>query len=101
MLASGANTAFAARVPGAMGPVTGIPVHHRLRVLRRADNFIVGDNHMLDFLTANLGNIIVLAVLLLAVVLIIISMRRDRKNGKSSCGCSCANCPSAGICHKN
>ncbi|MBQ1413681.1 MAG: FeoB-associated Cys-rich membrane protein [Clostridia bacterium] len=56
---------------------------------------------MLDFLTANLGNIIVLAVLLLAVVLIIISMRRDRKNGKSSCGCSCANCPSAGICHKN
>ena len=56
---------------------------------------------MLTFLAANLGYIIVLAVLLLAVVLIIISIIRDRKNGKSSCGCSCAHCPSAGMCHKN
>ncbi len=37
MLASGANTASAARVPAAMGPVTEIPLPLDLRVLRRAD----------------------------------------------------------------
>ena len=44
-LASGANTAFAARVPDAMGLITKILVHRRLRVLRRADKaFIFFEN---------------------------------------------------------
>ena len=41
MLASGANTACAARVPAAMGLVTEIPLPLDLRVLRRAVYFFL------------------------------------------------------------
>lgn len=56
---------------------------------------------MLAFLAANLGNIVVIAVLALVIVLIVRSLISNKKQGKSSCGCSCAHCPSAGLCHKN
>ena len=39
---------------------------------------------------------------LLAVVgLIIRSMIRDKKNGKSSCGGSCGSCGSHSLCHRD
>ena len=33
------------------------------------------------------------------VAAIIISTVRNRKKGKSSCGCGCSNCPMSGSCH--
>ena len=55
---------------------------------------------MLSFLLANLSTIVIAAVLLLVVVLIVLKLVRDRKNGKTSCGCGCENCPSHHMCHK-
>lgn len=40
-----------------------------------------------------MGTVLVLAVLVLIVALIIRSMIRDKKNGKSiQCGCDCSSC---------
>lgn len=65
----------------------------------RAASFQEG-NVMLAFLAANWGNIIVMAVLALVIVLIVRNLIGNKKKGKSSCGCGCSNCPSAGMCHK-
>ena len=57
---------------------------------------------MLAFLKDNLATIIISAVILAAVVLIIIKMRKDNKAGKScgGCGSGCGSCPSSSMCHK-
>lgn len=47
-----------------------------------------------------MGTAIVLLVLAAVVALIVFSIVRDRKAGKSSCGCKCRCCPMAGQCHK-
>ena len=54
---------------------------------------------MLDWLGANIGTILIIAVLTLIVVLIIRSMIKDKKQGRSSCGNNCAHCAMAGACH--
>lgn len=46
-----------------------------------------------------LWTIIIGAVLVLIVSLIISRMVRDKKEGKSGCGCGCDSCPSSSICH--
>ncbi|MBQ6513167.1 MAG: FeoB-associated Cys-rich membrane protein [Clostridia bacterium] len=46
------------------------------------------------------GTILVSLVLLLLVARIIFVLRRDRKQGKSTCGCNCGSCPMSGSCHK-
>ena len=53
---------------------------------------------MLTWLSANLINIVLVAVLALIVTLLIRGMIRDRKAGKSSCGGSCASCGACGSC---
>ncbi len=55
---------------------------------------------MLEFVISNIGTIIVLTVLTVTVGLIIGKMYRDKKQGKSSCGCNCASCPMANDCRK-
>lgn len=55
---------------------------------------------MLSFITDNLGTIIVCAVVLSAVTGIIIYMVRQKKKGKTSCGCNCAGCALKDSCHK-
>lgn len=55
---------------------------------------------MIEFLISNLGTIVVALVLAIVVGLIICKMYRDKKQGKSSCGCNCASCPMANECHK-
>ena len=55
---------------------------------------------MLGWIVANLSTIIVCAVLIAVLAAIIVSMFRDKKKGKSSCGCGCANCAMSGTCHK-
>ncbi|MBS6444611.1 MAG: FeoB-associated Cys-rich membrane protein [Ruminococcus sp.] len=54
---------------------------------------------MLEFLSNNLSTIVVGAILLGIVILVIKSMRNDKKAGKNSCGCGCSGCPNASICH--
>ncbi len=50
---------------------------------------------MLAWLSANLINIALVAVIALIVGLLIRSLIRDKKAGRSSCGGDCANCHSA------
>ena len=54
---------------------------------------------MLAWISANIGTIIICAVLLIIVAAIIIGLVKDKKKGKSSCGCNCAHCAMAGSCH--
>ena len=47
---------------------------------------------MLQWISANIGTILISLVLLAVVALIIRSMMRDKKQGRSSCGGNCAGC---------
>ena len=55
---------------------------------------------MMAWLAENLGTIIISLILAVIVAAIVVSMIRDKKKGKSSCGCDCAHCGSCGSCHK-
>ena len=55
---------------------------------------------MLAWITENIGTILISAVLLLVVVLIIRKLVKDKKKGKSSCGCNCAHHLMSGSCHQ-
>ncbi len=57
-----------------------------------------GSDPVLTWLSANLVNIVLVAVLVLIVTLLIRGMIRDKKAGKSSCGGSCASCGACGKC---
>ena len=54
---------------------------------------------MLQWISANIGTILISLVLLAVVALITRSMMRDKKQGKSSCGGNCAGCAACGACH--
>ncbi len=54
---------------------------------------------MLTWIYENMATIIICAVLVAAVARIIAGMVRRKKNGQSSCGCGCSNCPMSGSCH--
>ena len=56
---------------------------------------------MLEWIRGNIGTIIVLFIVAAVVAAVIIKMVRDRKQGKSSCGCNCAECALHGECHKS
>jgi flagellar biogenesis protein FliO len=55
---------------------------------------------MLLWLETNLGTILVALVLIAIVALIVRKLIRDKRSGRSSCGCGCANCAMHGKCHK-
>jgi len=50
---------------------------------------------MLAWLSANGINLILIALLVLLVAWLVRGMIRDKRAGKSSCGCDCASC---GVC---
>ncbi len=54
---------------------------------------------MFSWLADNIAVILVSLALFAVVIWIIISMLRRKKKGKSSCGCSCTDCPMGGSCH--
>lgn len=54
---------------------------------------------MLNWIMENLANIAVCAVLLVIVTLIIVHMVKNKKEGRSSCGCDCGGCPMSDGCH--
>ena len=54
----------------------------------------------MEWLSANIANIVILGAVIAVVVLIIVGMIRGKKAGKSSCGCGCSSCPMSSECHK-
>ena len=54
---------------------------------------------MLTWLGENFATIIICAVLIAVVAAIIVRMVKNKKKGKSSCGCGCADCTAGGSCH--
>ena len=54
---------------------------------------------MFAWISENISTIMICAVLLAVVAAIIVNMVKNRKKGKASCGCGCADCPMAGACH--
>ena len=49
----------------------------------------------------NIWTIIMCAALILIVASIIVGLVKNKKKGKSSCGCNCAHCAMAGSCHSH
>ena len=56
---------------------------------------------MLQKIAENAGTILISLALVAVSAGIIIRLRRDKKEGKSSCGGSCGCCPMSGSCHKH
>ncbi|MBO4310218.1 MAG: FeoB-associated Cys-rich membrane protein [Lachnospiraceae bacterium] len=56
---------------------------------------------MISWLIGNIGTIAVLIVLAIIVTGIVFSFARDKKRGKSACGCNCANCKMCTSCQSN
>ena len=54
---------------------------------------------MFAWIAENLATIIICLVLAVIVAAIIIGLVRNKKKGKSPCGCNCAHCAMAGSCH--
>ncbi|MBQ7347311.1 MAG: FeoB-associated Cys-rich membrane protein [Clostridia bacterium] len=55
---------------------------------------------MLTWFMNNIGTIAVCAVLIVILGALVVSLIKNKKAGKSSCGCGCANCAMQGQCHK-
>ncbi len=55
---------------------------------------------MLTWLCSNIATIVICAVLCAVVAAIIVGLVKNKRRGKSSCGCNCAHCAMAGSCHK-
>lgn len=54
---------------------------------------------MLNWIMENLATIIVCAILLAVAILIVTHIVKDKKKGKTSCGCNCVGCPMSSSCH--
>lgn len=54
----------------------------------------------MTWLMANIGTIVVAVILAIVVAAVIAKMIKNKKQGKSSCGCGCENCAMKGECHK-
>ncbi len=54
---------------------------------------------MLRWVTENLSTIIICTILLAVIAFIVASLIRNKRKGKSSCGCGCKECAMSGNCH--
>lgn len=54
---------------------------------------------MVQWLTDNLGNILISLLLAAVVILAVHKIIKDKRQGKSSCGCNCSHCAMSGACH--
>ncbi|MDE6149384.1 MAG: FeoB-associated Cys-rich membrane protein [Ruminococcus sp.] len=54
----------------------------------------------MSFIIENIGTIIIGLIVFVLIAGIVIKLVKDKRKGKTSCGCGCSNCPSSGICHK-
>ena len=55
---------------------------------------------MFAWIAENNGTILITLALIALVALIVKTMAKDRKKGKTSCGCNCAHCAMHGSCHE-
>lgn len=53
---------------------------------------------MLLFFENNLATVLISLALTAVVLLIVLSMRKNKKKGQSACGFGCTNCPMSGEC---
>lgn len=53
----------------------------------------------MDWLINNLATIVISIILAVILGLIIYKLIKNKKQGKSSCGCDCSSCPMGGRCH--
>ena len=56
---------------------------------------------MIQAILRNAGTIAVSLALLGLVAAILLRLRKDRKQGKSTCGCGCGCCPMASSCRSH
>ena len=56
---------------------------------------------MILWITQNIGTILITLFIAIIVTLIILSMIRDKKQGRSSCGGNCAHCNMCASCKMN
>lgn len=54
----------------------------------------------MDWILENIGTILVLLVVLLVIGGAIATVVKNKRSGKSGCGCGCANCALKGQCHR-
>lgn len=54
---------------------------------------------MLEFFARNWATLLVGGAVAALLILVSLKLIRDRRAGKSTCGCNCADCPSGGVCH--
>lgn len=54
---------------------------------------------MLAWILENISTIIICALLLVIVLSVVAGLIRNRKKGKSSCGCGCSGCPMSELCN--
>ena len=54
---------------------------------------------MLEWLSQNWGNIVIIGVVAAIVAAVVITRIRAKKQGKSTCGCGCSQCAMQGMCH--
>ena len=54
---------------------------------------------MLDFFVNNWGTLLAGVIVLAVVILVIVKLIRDKKNGKKACGCDCGHCAASAGCH--
>ena len=55
---------------------------------------------MISWILANIGTITISIALALIVTGIVISLVKDKKQGKSTCGGNCAHCKMCASCHR-
>ena len=55
----------------------------------------------MSWLADNLGTIIVALVLAAVMVAVIVGLVKNRKKGKTPCGCNCAHCAMSETCHSH
>jgi len=56
---------------------------------------------MLAWWQQNWGTVVVVAVIAVIVCAIVVCRIRARRQGKSTCGCGCAQCAMQGMCHSD
>ncbi len=54
---------------------------------------------MFTWISENMGTIVIGAILAAVVAAVIVHMVRNKKRGRSSCGCGCSGCAMNGSCH--
>ncbi|MBQ7275197.1 MAG: FeoB-associated Cys-rich membrane protein [Clostridiales bacterium] len=53
----------------------------------------------MQWIADNIGNIVIILLLILMVIGIIVKLVKDKRKGRSPCGCNCSHCAMSGACH--